>query len=118
MTKFRQPTSCNWLLLEPLPEATAPTSVFQPLAPPVSIGKKHMKVYKVASMVPNMKVDMVANMKVDKAADMNVNMVIGKVVNRVAHMVADMDFSIFFWAFLCEIFVFPSDFFKKFGEIF
>ena len=26
---------------------------------------------------------------------------VGKVVNRVAHMVADMDFSIIFWAFLC-----------------
>ena len=86
MTKFRQPTSCNWLLLEPLPEATAPTSVFQPLAPPVSIGKKHMKVYKVASMVPNMKVDMVADMKVDMVADMKVDMVADMKV----HMVADM----------------------------
>ena len=95
MTKFRQPTSCNWLLLEPLPEATAPTSVFQPLAPPVSIGKKHMKVYKVASMVPNMKVDMVADKRVD--------MVAGRVPDMKVDMVADMDFSIIFWAFLGEI---------------
>ena len=46
-----------------------------------------------------MKVD---NMKVDKVADMD--LVVGKVVNRVAHMVADMDFSIIFWAFLGEFF--------------
>ena len=51
------------------------------------------------------------HMKVDLVADMEVDLMVGKVVNRVAHMVADMDFSIFFWAFLCEIFVFPSDFF-------
>ena len=40
-------------------------------------------------------------MGVDKVADMD--MVVGKVVNRVAHMVADIDFSIIFWAFLGEI---------------
>ena len=41
-------------------------------------------------------------MGVDKVADMD--MVVGKVVNRVARMVANMDFSIIFWAFLGEIF--------------
>ena len=32
------------------------------------------------------------------------HMVVSKVVNRVAHIVADMDFSIIFWAFLGEFF--------------
>ena len=48
-------------------------------------------------------VSMVA-MEVDKVATMEVDLVVGKVVNRVAHMVADMDISIIFWAFLGEIF--------------
>ena len=52
-----------------------------------------------APVKKHMKVD---NMKVDKVADMD--LVVGKVVNRVAHMVADMDFSIIFWAFLGEKF--------------
>ena len=46
-----------------------------------------------------MKVDMVADMGVDK-----VDLVVGKLVNRVAHMVADMDFSIIFWAFFGDFF--------------
>ena len=50
-----------------------------------------------------MKVDKVADMKVDMVADMEVDLVVGKVVNRGAHTVADMDFSIIFWAFLGEI---------------
>ena len=50
-----------------------------------------------------MKVGKVADMKVDMVDDMGVDKV-DKVVNRVAHMVADMDFSIICWAFLGEIF--------------
>ena len=50
-----------------------------------------------------MKVGKVADMKVDMVDDMGVDKV-DKVVNRVAHMVADMDFSIIFWAFLCDFF--------------
>ena len=63
---------------------------------------------KVANMkvdeAADMKVDMVADMEVDKVATMEVDLVVGKVDNKVAHMVAYMDFSIIFWAFLCEIF--------------
>ena len=73
------------------------------------VGKiANMKVDKVADMkvdkVADMKVDMVADMGVDKVATMEVDLVVGKVDNKVAHMVAYMDFSIIFWAFLCEIF--------------
>ena len=69
----------------------------------------NMKVDKVADM----KVDMVVDMGVDKVADMEVYLVVGKVFNRVAHMVADMDFSIIFWAFLGF-----SRFFLYFSDIF
>ena len=55
-------------------------------------------------MVADMKVEMVADMGVDKVATMEVDLVVGKVVNRVAHMAADMDFSIIFLAFMGEIF--------------
>ena len=55
----------------------------------------NMKVDKVADM----KVDMVVDMGVDKVANMEVYLVVGKVFNRVAHMVADMDFSIIFMMF-------------------
>ena len=47
-----------------------------------------------------------ADMKVDKVANMEVDLVVGKVVYRVAHTVADMDFSIIFSV---KLFVFPSD---------
>ena len=53
-----------------------------------------MKVDKVADMkvdmVANMKVDMVADMRVDKVDDKEVDLVVGNVLNRVAHMVPDM----------------------------
>ena len=49
----------------------------------------------------------VDNIKVD----MEVDLVVGKVVKRVAHMVADIDFSIIFWALLGEFFLyFPVNF--------
>ena len=51
-----------------------------------------------------MNVDKVADMKVDKVADMEMDLVVGNVVNRFAHMVADMDFSIIFRIFLGKIF--------------
>ena len=53
-------------------------------------------------------VDKGANMKVDKLAymkvDMEVDLVVGKVASMKVDKVANMDFSIIFWAFLCDFF--------------
>ena len=69
---------------------------------------------KVAGMKVDMEVDLVvvkvANMKVDKVADMKVDMVVDMGVDKVANM----DFSIIFWAFLCDFFCISQCFFFNF----
>ena len=67
----------------------------------------------------DMKLDMVADMKVDMVADMVADMKVDMVADIVADMKVDMDMDFsFFWAFLGEIFVFPSVFFLIFNEMF